>query len=405
MDFNMPGEDDPRRVEVRDWLEANPKPTYRELSRRGYTVPHWPKPYGLAADPEYQIIIEEELARAGIKPPRNVNAVAINNCAESLLSHGTDAQRARFLDPALACEEVWCMLFSEPSGGSDLASLRTTARREGDYYIINGQKTWNSLAHRAQIGVTVARTDSSVAKHAGLSQFLVDMNTPGVTVRPIIDMTGRANEYNEVFFDEVRVPVDRLLGKEGDGWKLCMLQLQTERVAMAKPGAVWGAGPSARELMAGLIETGRIKDPAFRDEAAKLYVEGEALRLLGYRSLSDRMNAKPAGPEAAARKMLASPHGQRLVDLAKRSQGPAGMIDGEEGLPLHRKRTVWDDWDYGYWFAPGISLGVGSQEMLKNVVAERVLGLPREADPTARVPWDALRGDGAAKASPIPHAA
>lgn len=392
MDFDLPREDDPRRLEVRAWFDAHPRATVRELSDAGYSVPHWPRPWGLGADAELQLIIDEEMKRAGVLPPNLVNPVAINNCSQSLLTNGTDAQRERFLKPALAAEEIWCMLFSEPSGGSDLGALRTTAKRDGDHYIVKGQKIWTSLADKAHIGVLVARTDPNAPKHAGLSQFLIDMNSPGITVRPIIDMSGAKNEYNEVFLDDVRVPADRLLGKEGEGWSLSMSQLQTERVALSKAGSIWGSGPTARDLVNGLISTGAIADPVIRDEAAKLYIEGEFLRLLAYRTLTDRMNAKHAGPEAAARKMIAAPHGQRVLDLAKRVQGMRGLIEGDEMLPPpNTGKGMFDNWDYAFWFSPAVTLGVGTQEILKNVISERVLGLPREFDPTAKTPWSEVQ--------------
>jgi alkylation response protein AidB-like acyl-CoA dehydrogenase len=392
MNFDLPPDDDPRRLEVRAWFEAHPKPRYRQMTEAGYVVPHWPRPYGLAADAELQLIIDEEVKRAKVTTPNLVNPVAINNCAQSLLTHGTAEQRDRFLLPALAAEEIWCMLFSEPSAGSDLGALRTIARKDGDHYIVRGQKIWTSLAHKADIGVLVARTDPNVPKHVGLSQFLIDMDSPGITIRPIIDMSGEENEYNEVFLDDVRVPADRLLGKEGDGWTLCMSQLQTERVALSKPGAIWGAGPSARELVQGLIANGATDDALIRDEAAKLYIEGEILRLLAYRAFSDRMNAKPSGPEAAARKVIAAPHGQRVVDLAKRWQGMSGLVKGAQTLSRpNESRGGYNDWDYAFWFNPAVTLGVGTQEILKNVIAERVLGLPREKDATVKVPWSELQ--------------
>ena len=391
MDFDLPAEDDPRRLELRAWLKANPKPSYALLAEQGYTVPHWPRPWGLGAGPELQLIIDDELARAGIRAPHHKNPVPINNCGQSLLRAGTPEQQARFLKPALACEEVWCMLFSEPSAGSDVGALRTSARREGDHYIVRGQKMWTSLADKAQIGVLVARTDPNAPKHAGLSQFLVDMNSPGITIRPIADMSGESGEYNEVFFDDVIVPVDRLLGKEGDGWKLSMQQLQTERVALSRPGAIWGSGPSARELVDGLVAAGRFKDPLVRDEAVKLWMEGEILRLLAFRSLSDRMNARDAGPEGAVRKMVAAPHGQRVLDLAKRSQGVAGMVKNRDVLPMTQgERGPFSNWDHAFWWSPAVTLGVGTQEVLKNVVSERVLGLPREKDPTRHTPFNQI---------------
>jgi len=392
MDFELPGEDHSQRKPIRAWFEAHPHPTGRDLAQAGFTVPHWPRPWGLAADAELQLIVDQEMKRAGVHVPRN--PVAINNCAQSLLTHGTEEHRQRYLLPALAGEEVWCMLFSEPSGGSDLGALRTVARRDGDHYVVKGHKIWTSLAHKAKVGILVARTNSDVPKHQGLSQFLLDMDTPGITVRPIIDMSAHENEYNEVFLDEVRIPADRLLGKEGDGWALSMTQLQTERVALSRPGAIWGHGPSARELVEGLAEIGALDDGAMREEAAQIYVEGEILRLLAYRALSDRMNARPPGPEGAIHKMLAAPHGQKVVELAKRAQGPRGMIAGESPFPsqLGGSDDPYDDWDHAFWFSQAVTLGVGTQEVLKNVVAERMLGLPREPDPTARVPFSETRG-------------
>jgi alkylation response protein AidB-like acyl-CoA dehydrogenase len=247
--------------------------------------------------------------------------------------------------------------------------------------------------------VLVARTDPQAPKHGGLTQFLVDMDAPGITIRPIIDLSGHANEYNEVFFDNVRIPADRMVGQEGEGWAISMRQLQTERVALSKPGAIWGAGPSARDLVAGLDCIGALADPMVRDEAAKIYIEGELLRLLAYRSLSDRMNAKHAGPEGAVRKMIAAPHGQRVLDLAKRAQGPGGMMEGRQPFaPTPGRKGDYDDWDYAFWFSPAVTLGVGTQEILKNVVGERMLGLPREVDPTAKGPWSQTK-------TPAPKAA
>jgi alkylation response protein AidB-like acyl-CoA dehydrogenase len=391
MDFNLPAEDDPRRLEIRSWFEANPRPTYRQMAARGLTAPNWPKPWGLEADPELQLIIDQEIERADVAHPLTYNPIALNQCGQSLLAWGTEAQRQRFLPPALACDELWCMLFSEPSGGSDLGAARTTARREGDHYVINGQKIWTSLAHNAQIGVLVARTNPDAPKHMGLTQFLVDMKAPGVTVRPIIDMTGEENEYNEVFFDNVIVPVENRLGEEGGGWRITVEQLQTERMYMTKPGAVWGSGPTARDLVNGLIETGRIRDPLLRDDAARLYVEGEMLRLLSMRAMSNRINGRPAGLEGNIGKMISSPHGQKLTDLAKRSQGVAGMVRNRDVLPLPDYHFgLFDNWDYAYWFSPATTLGVGTQEILKNTVSERMLGLPRDVDPTARTPFNQI---------------
>ena len=386
MDFELPIESDPRRLQVRTWCVANPKPTGMELARAGYVVPHWPAPWGLSAEPELQLIIDDELKRAGIFRPNN--PVAINNCAISLVLHGTKEQQDRYLWPALSGEEIWCQLFSEPSSGSDLASLRTRAVRDGEFYVINGSKIWTSLAHKASVGMMVARTDPDARKHRGLSTFIIDMHAPGVEVRPIDDMTGHPNEYNQCFFTDVRVPLTNLVGEEGDGWKISNTQLQTERIALAKPGAIWGNGPSARELVAGLHAAGALDDPALRQQAAELYIEGEILRLLKYRNLSDRLQGRPIGPESAVQKALSAPHGQRVMAMALEHMGESGLVQNAEPFAeQERPGGFMESWNWGIWFSPAITLGIGTTELMKNVIAERLLGMPRDDDPDVRRPW------------------
>ena len=390
MDFELPSENDPRRRAVRAWCEANPEPTGMQLAKAGYVVPHWPAPWGLAAEPELQLIIDDELKRAGISRPNN--PVAINNCGISLVLHGTKEQQDRYLWPALSGEEIWCQLFSEPSSGSDLASLRTQAVLNGDHYVINGSKIWTSLAHKASVGIMVARTNPAERKHKGLSTFIIDMHARGVEVRPIDDMTGHPNEYNQCFFTDVIVPVGNRVGGEGDGWRISNAQLQTERVALAKPGAIWGTGPSARELVAGLQAAGALTDPLLRQQAAELYIEGEILRLLKYRNLSDRLHGRPLGPESAVQKALSSPHGQRVMAMALEWMGPRGLTQRAEPFADQAVRGGLTDelggWNWGIWFSPAVTLGIGTTEIMKNVIAERLLEMPREDDPDVRKPWN-----------------
>jgi alkylation response protein AidB-like acyl-CoA dehydrogenase len=399
MDFELPSENDPRRRTVRAWCEAHPNPTGMELAKAGYVVPHWPAPWGLSAEPELQLIIDDELKRAGISRPNN--PVAINNCGISLVLHGTKAQQDRYLWPALSGEEIWCQLFSEPSSGSDLASLRTQAVLNGDHYVINGSKIWTSLAHKAAIGIMVARTNPAERKHKGLSTFIIDMHAPGVQVKPIDDMTTHPNEYNQCFFTDVIVPVGNRVGAEGDGWRISNAQLQTERVALAKPGAIWGSGPSARELVAGLHAAGALTDPVVRQQAAELYIEGEILRLLKYRNLSDRLHGRPLGPESAVQKALSSPHGQRVMAMALEWMGPRGLTGRAE--PFTDRAAMGDDltdelggWNWGIWFSPAVTLGIGTTEIMKNVIAERLLDMPREDDPDVRKPWNETQAKRAA---------
>jgi 3-oxochol-4-en-24-oyl-CoA dehydrogenase len=390
MDFELPSENDPRRRAVRAWCEAHPNPTGMELAKAGYVVPHWPAPWGLSAEPELQLIIDDELKRAGISRPNN--PVAINNCGISLVLHGTREQQDRYLWPALSGEEIWCQLFSEPSSGSDLASLRTQAVLQGDHYVVNGSKIWTSLAHKASVGIMVARTNPAERKHKGLSTFIIDMHAPGVDVKPIDDMTSHPNEYNQCFFTDVIVPVGNRVGAEGDGWRISNAQLQTERVALAKPGAIWGTGPSARELVAGLHAAGALTDPVVRQQAAELYIEGEILRLLKYRNLSDRLHGRPLGPESAVQKALSSPHGQRVMAMALEWMGPRGLTGRAEPFADQATQGGLTDelggWNWGIWFSPAVTLGIGTTEIMKNVIAERLLDMPREDDPDVRKPWN-----------------
>jgi 3-oxochol-4-en-24-oyl-CoA dehydrogenase len=383
MDFDLPAEDDPRRLAVREWTRANPDPSGMELARSGYAVPHWPAPYGLGADAEHQLIIDDELRRAGIRRPQN--PVATENCGLMMLHNARPEILERYLWKGLAGEEIWCQPYSEPEAGSDLGSLRTTAVRDGDEYVLNGGKIWTSFGHRAVLGFVVARTNPELPKHKGLSVLLVDLTSPGVEVRGIHDMTGHDPDYSQIFFTDVRVPVVNRLGEEGDGWRLAIGQLQDERVNLSRPGAVWGSGPSARELVSGLAEIGALDDPEVRQRAAALYIEGEALRLLSYRALSDKLHGRDPGHESAVAKALAAPHGQQLVALAQEATGPAALLEDAEPFPSQAGDAR--SWGHIAWFVPAVTIGIGTSEVLKNVIAERMLGMPRDPDPQAKKPW------------------
>ena len=384
MDFDFPGEDDPRRPEVRAWLEKHPKPTPRELLDSGYEVPHWPKPYGLSADPEFQLIISQELERAGVK--RNGNLLSANNLGPSLLSHGTPEAKERYLEKMLMGQERWAQMMSEPSAGSDLAALRTTAVLDGDHYIVNGQKVWSN-GSRADVGCVFVRTDPHAAKHAGISILIIELKSPGITHRPIYNMNhDTANApytFEETFFDNVRVPVTNRIGGEGDGWRLPQQMLQTERMVILEHVT----SRTAREMIEGLAQTGRLHDVALSDEAAKLYIEGEMLRLLNLRSMSDQLNAKRPGPEAAVLKMIGAPHDQRLTAFVKQMQGQEGMIAGSDPFPGSNEKFGDVTWDAAFWDSPTLTLRAGSQELMRNIIGERVLGLPRELDPSAKGDW------------------
>jgi alkylation response protein AidB-like acyl-CoA dehydrogenase len=287
---------------------------------------------------------------------------------------GTEAQKQRYLLQLLAGEELWCQLFSEPGAGSDLASLSTRAVRDGDEWVVNGQKIWTSLAQFARYGILIARTDSRVSKHRGISYFICPMDTPGITIRPIIEMTG-AHTFNEVFFDDVRLPVDSLVGAPGDGWMLAKVTLGNERVSLSSGGALWGRGPTAADLLDLVRAQGGVTDGVLRQRLARLHIEAEVLRLIRLRTVSAAVRGQAPGPEASIRKVLADEHGQHVMAVAKELAGASGMLAdaGPLGAPA-------DLWAYGFLFAPALTVGGGTGEVQRNIIGERVLGLPHEPD-------------------------
>ncbi len=239
MDFALPAENDPRRLAVRRWLRAHPNPTPRQLADHGFVAPHWPAPWGLGADPSHQLIVDDELRRAGVRRPENT--IGIGWAGPTILHAGTDEQKERYLPPLLAGEEIWCQLFSEPGSGSDLASLTTRAVLDGDEWVVQGQKVWTSYAHTARFGILLARTEPEAPTHEGISYFICPMDAPGVTVRPLVDMTG-THTFNEVTLDEVRLAGDQLVGTRGQGWALAKVTLGNERVSLSGPEPCGGWG-------------------------------------------------------------------------------------------------------------------------------------------------------------------
>jgi alkylation response protein AidB-like acyl-CoA dehydrogenase len=378
MDFELPPEDDPRRVEVREWLEANPRPTARQLAEAGYVAPHWPRPWGRDADPIEQLIIDDELRRAKVARPSNT--IGIGWAGPTILHAGTQAQKDRYLMPLLAGEEIWCQLFSEPGAGSDLANLGTRAVRDGDTYVVNGQKIWTSLAQFSKFGILIARTDPDVPKHQGVSYFICPMDAPGIEIRPIIEMTGM-HTFNEVFFDDVRIPAENLVGEENRGWALAKVTLGNERVSLSSGGALWGAGPTADDLIAEVRSRGGTPDPVLRQRLAALHIESEILRLIRLRTVTARIKGDQPGPEASIRKILADEHGQRIMGLAKDLAGAAATLAGEPAGP----------WHHGFLFSPALTVGGGTGEVQRNIIAERVLGLPHDLNVETGKTWAEAR--------------
>ena len=398
MDFLLPAEDDPRRLAVREWIRANPKPKASTLALAGYVAPHWPTPWGLGADPIHQLIIDDELSRAEIRRP--TNPIGIGWAGPTLLFAGTDAQKARYLAPLLSGEEFWCQLFSEPGSGSDLASLGTRAVRDGDEFIVNGQKIWTSGAQHAKFGILIARTDPDLPKHKGVSYFVCPMDAAGIEIRPITEMTG-GHTFNEVFFTDVRIPAENLVGDLNDGWRLAKVTLGNERVSLSTGGVLWGNGPTALEMLDAVRANGPVIDPLMRQRIAGIYTEHVVLDLIRLRTLSARLRGEQPGPEASIRKIMADEHGQHVMAVARDLLGAAGMLTkgaaaeefspGTDAKGLGPGRPPNDlghpGWYDGYMFSQALTIGGGTGEVQRNIVAERVLGLPHDIDVQVGLSW------------------
>ena len=340
---------------------------------------------GLGLPRALQSEVDRELVRAGA-PDNNpdANVIGLGMAAPTINTFGTEAQKARYLRPLWTGEEIWCQLFSEPGAGSDLAAMATRAVRDGDTWIVDGQKVWTSGAQNARMAILVARTDPDVPKHQGLSYFLCDMDDPGVEVRPLRQLTGEA-EFNEVFLTDVRVPDAQRLGATGEGWKIANATLNTERMAI-------GSGPLRESGMIGVVaDVWRtrpdLRTPELHQRLMRLWVEAEAVRVAGLR-LNQKVAAGQPGPEGAVVKLL----------FAKLSQELSGLeleLLGEEGLRYsdwtmaRPERVVLTGRDAGYRYlrAKGNSIEGGTSEILRNIVSERVLGMPTEPRVDKDIPW------------------
>ena len=344
----------------------------------GWGVLTWPKEFGGQGmgRMEASIFGQEE---AKFKAPPNIYGIGHGMLGPTLMTHGSQEQKDRFIKDMARGQEVWCQLFSEPAAGSDLAGLRTTAVRDGDDWVINGQKIWSTGAHFCDWGMIVTRTDPDVPKHDGLTYFIVDMRDPGVEVRPIKQINGGAG-FNEVFFSDVRVPDTQRLGGVGEGWKVSITTLMNERVSI-------GAGQSSSrikdlfKLARECKRNGRpaIEDSSVRQRLADLFVTSKGLQYTGYRIMSAVSRGATPGPEGSISKAVGAPFGQEMAAFAMELQGAMGGLLGDapqDGL-----------WQDTYLGSPGLRIAGGTDEVLKNIVAERVLGLPSEARADKGIPF------------------
>ena len=343
---------------------------------------------GLGLPQALQPEVDRLFAEAGA-PDNNprANGIGLGMAAPTILAFGTDAQKQRFLKPLWTGEEIWCQLFSEPGAGSDLAGLATRAVRDGDEWVVNGQKVWTSGAHNARFAILVARTDPDAVKHAGLTYFLCDMTHPGVEVRPLRQITGEA-EFNEVFLTDVRVPDSQRLGAEGQGWKVANATLNNERVSIG--------GSAARESgMVGVVATTwrehpERRTPELHDRLLRLWVDAEVARLTGQRLRQKLAQGQP-GPEGSAMKLTFARVAQELSGLELELLGEDGLRYSD--WTMVRPETVdftGRDAGYRYLRAKGNSIEGGTSEILRNIVAERVLGLPAEPRVDKDIPWKEL---------------
>jgi alkylation response protein AidB-like acyl-CoA dehydrogenase len=386
MDFSYPDEAEAFRTELRTWLDAHLPDDLRgrhldlsgdddqalsalrgwnrQLADAGYAAIEWPVEWGGRGAGVMELVVyAEELDRA--RAPGPINVIGLANIAPAIMQFGTDEQRRRLLPPMARGDEIWCQGFSEPDAGSDLASLATTAVRDGDHYVVTGRKVWNTLGSVADWCELLVRTDPSQPRHRGISCLLVDMSSPGIDVRPLVTITGE-RDFSELVFDDVRVPTDALLGDENDGWVVAMSTLANERAGVA------ALHLQVRRKIVELVDLARsttrpdgrraADDPAVRRRLAAAYVRGEHLKLVADRIVSGHLHGRPTGPESSIAKLVWSELEQELGLVVGEILGPVANTGG---------------WGRDRLASRSLSIAGGTTQVNKNVVAQRVLGLPR----------------------------
>ena len=345
---------------------------------------HFPPGHGgLGASPRFQRIINERLFAAGAPNPVTRNPIGHGMCAPTIATHGSEAQQARYLRPLFTSEEVWCQMFSEPGAGSDVAGLSTRAVRDGDEWIVNGQKVWTTLAHLSRWGVLLARTDPNADKHKGLSYFVIDMEGPGVDVRPLRQMTGEA-EFNEVYFTDARIPDRERMGDVGDGWRVAITTLMNERVSIGGSIPPRGSGPIA-DALAAWKDHGH-DDPARRDELMRLWIEAEISRLTNIRASQNRKSGTP-GPEGSIGKLHFAELNKRITAFTVGLMGPEGQL--YDSYAFRRPEVAMGNASLQARFlrARANSIEGGTSEVMRNILGERTLGLPGDIRVDKDKPW------------------
>ncbi len=382
MDFDYPPEAEAFRAEFRGWLDENLTDRYRgdgigfsmemdadrlailrewnrKLADARYAAIAWPEEYGgRGAGIMEQVVFAEEMHRS--RAPGTLNPLGLSNIAPAIISHGTDEQKQQLLPRMLRGDDIWCQGFSEPDAGSDLASLKCSAVADGDHFVVNGQKTWNTLGNLANWCELLVRTDPDAPKHRGISCLLVDMTLPGVEVRPLVTITGE-QEFNEIFFTDVLVPKAALLGPLNEGWRVAMTTLAYERGTVANLHL--GLRAKIRRLLDVAQENGAAKDPVLRQRLAGLYLEGELLKLVSDRAISGAIHGRDVGPEGSIAKLVWSEAEQHLGEVA----GDVLGADANAGT-----------WGRDRVYMRALTIAGGTTQVNKNILATRILGLPRK---------------------------
>ncbi len=371
---------------VRSGSGWNPFTWTAVIGASGYGAPLWHREYGgLSGEVWMQHVVREELTRYRL-PVFGLNILGVGLAGPTIIEHGTEAQRQRYLRKILTAEEIWCQLFSEPGAGSDLASLATRATRDGDDWVVNGQKVWTSIAQFAAFGLLLARTDPDLPKHDGLTYFILDVKTSGVEIRPLRTMTGSA-EFNEVYLTDVRVPDANRVGAVGDGWRCARTTLMHERVTLAglSVDAVSLLGGARRDPWRAFLEgIGDLARPTVRQQVAQLYADGEVKEITAFRANSARLRGEAPGPEGSVNKVANAELNQRRSNVAVTAAGMAGVAWRPDDEAGEARATA-------FLRARASTIEGGTSEVLRNQIGERVLGLPREPEVDKGVPWKDTR--------------
>ena len=397
MDFNDTPEEAAFRAEARAFLEKHLKPKgsapasrdrvnmlekakawQKTKAENKFAQITWPEEWGGRGGTAMQNVIwgQEE---SKFDAPTGPFAIGLGMCVPTVIAFGSDEHKERYVQKALMGEEIWCQLFSEPSAGSDVAGLKTRAVKDGDEWVINGQKVWTSGAHYSDYGILLVRTDPKVPKHKGLTMFIVNMKQPGVEVRPIHQASG-GREFNEVYFTDVRIPDSDRLGDVGAGWKVALVTLMNERLAVGgSPGPDWA------EIMEYARDHGTLSDQAFREKLADWYVAAQGYKLTKFRTQTALSRGQTPGPENSIGKIITANHLQDICNSAIEMQDHYGIINETDRMPadaIFQQSFMW---------APGLRIAGGTDEILKNIIAERVLGLPQDVRVDKDKPFDELK--------------